>query len=405
MRRLFSSVLLSLLCGIVHPVFAQDADLNRRTIDAIKGLLKQRPDDPTLYYYLAGLQAGVGDKADAIANLEKLATLGEGFLPTSLIGFDSLANEPGYLAAHAALEAKLPRVADAPVAFSLADKTLIPEGIAWDATTGDFFVGSIAQRHILRVDARGKATPFSSAADGLQPILGIAVDSQRRLLHAVSTSGLTEAGRKSPINEVVTYDLKAGKKQTAVRIAEAVQLNDVAVAPNGDLYATDSNAGSVWRIRDGKAQIFMPSGFTRGTNGVAISADGKTVYVAHSTGMVRLDADSAKLDRMPPPPRQTVAAIDGLYFHQGDLLGIQNVTNPGRVIRMRLSKDGTTITSVETLQSHHHPAFDEPTTGVVVRGDFYVLATTQVARFNEKGQIEKPESLKAPKVVRISLPG
>src|SRR5262245_13655414 len=34
---------------------------------------------------------------------------------------------------------------------------------------------------------------------------------------------------------------------------------------------------------------------------------------------------------------------------------------------------------------------------------FYALGTTQVARFNAKGEIEAPETLKTPKVVRVPL--
>lgn len=62
------------------------------------------------------------------------------------------------------------------------------------------------------------------------------------------------------------------------------------------------------------------------------------------------------------PPREQAAAIDGLYWHDGHLVGIQNVTTPGRVVRLTLAADGTTVTRIETLQSHHQPAFHEPTT-------------------------------------------
>ena len=52
--------------------------------------------------------------------------------------------------------------------------------------------------------------------------------------------------------------------------------------------------------------------------------------------------------------RESVAAIDGLYAWQGELIGVQNVTNPGRVIRMQLSADGDSVIAVKTLLSHHH---------------------------------------------------
>jgi predicted Zn-dependent protease len=80
----------ALCCLLALPLAAQEQDPNRRTIEGIKQTLTQRPDDPTLYYYLAAFQARVGDKADALASLDKLARIGEGFLPTAFIGFDKI---------------------------------------------------------------------------------------------------------------------------------------------------------------------------------------------------------------------------------------------------------------------------------------------------------------------------
>jgi len=390
------------LALILSPAFAQD-DEARATIARIQGLLETRPDEPTLVYYLAAFQARAGDKADAIANLEKLAGIGNGFLPMPFMGFDAIWQDDAFRKVYAQLEAKLPRMADAPVVFEVADRDYIPEGIAWDPDSSRFFLGSIAERRIVSVDVSGKVSPFSRPEDGLQHILGLAVDTGRRLLHAVSTSALTAAGRKSRVNEIVSYDLQSGRKVSAVAVPGAEQLNDVAVAPNGDLYASDSSSGAVWRIRAGAAAEFVPAGRTPGSNGLAVSADGAALYVAHSTGIARVDTANGTIERVAIPPGETVAAIDGLYRYEDSLLGIQNVTNPARIIRMQLAPDGRSITKVETLQSHHNPAFDEPTTGAVVGNDFYVLAATQVARYSDTGELTRPEAAVTPKVIRIAL--
>ena len=70
--------------------------------------------------------------------------------------------------------------------------------------------------------------------------------------------------------------------------------------------------------------------------------------------------------------------IDGLYWHEGDLVGVQNSTNPGRVIRLRLADGGRRIDGLTVLQSHHHPDFVEPTTGAIADGALHVLANTYV---------------------------
>jgi hypothetical protein len=73
------------------------------------------------------------------------------------------------------------------------------------------------------------------------------------------------------------------------------------------------------------------------------------------------------------------------------------------VIRIHLRPDGRGAERIETLLSHHHPAIDEPTTGVIVGRTFALLATTQVARFGPGGKIESPETLKPPIVLSIDL--
>jgi hypothetical protein len=378
---------------------------NQRVIAAIRRLLQQRPNDPTLYFYLGAYQAAAGARDDSLASLRKTLELGEGFLPTRFLGYERIWDDQDFQRLRSAMEANLPRIVDAEVAFEIQDKRFIPEGIAYDPESKTFFVGSIPQRSIVRASLDGKILPFSRRSDGLHHILGLAVDAKRRALYAVSASALTEEGRKDPVNEVVKYDLKTGKKVAIFATREAQQLNDVTVAPNGDVYASDSASGAVFRLdaKAGVLTVFVPPGGAPGANGVAVKEDGRTLYVAHSTGVFCVDTTSAKVTRLAPPERETIAAIDGLYLWQGDLVGIQNVTNPGRVIRIHLVSDGSEVKGVETLQSHHHPAFDEPTTGAIVGDAFYVLGTTQVARFNEKGEIETPETLKTPKVVRVPL--
>ena len=63
------------------------------------------------------------------------------------------------------------------------------------------------------------------------------------------------------------------------------QPNDLAIAPDGTLYASDPNwkesTGQLWRIdRDGKITLLAEGMGT--TNGIEVSPDGKTLYVNES---------------------------------------------------------------------------------------------------------------------------
>lgn len=396
----------ALVLALALPALADPAaDSARRGIAAVEGLLKQRPEDPTLWFYLSRFQSEAGDTKASVAALEKVAALGEGFLPVREFGFAKVWDDPAFQAVVAKLAARLPRLDYAPTAFELEDRTLLPEGIAHDPGTGDFFVGSVSQRRILRVSPAGAVRELAGAGDGLDSVLGLAVDAPRRLLYAVSTNALTAAGEKAPRNAILRFDLETGRKLGSVAVPGAKQLNDVAIAPGGRVFATDSASGAVYEIpATGEAREAVAPGRMRGTNGIAASPDGRTLYLANSTGIAALDLASGELWRVAPPARETLAAIDGLYQWQGQLIGVQNVTTPGRVILVTLAPDRKSATRVQTLLSHHHTALDEPTTGVVTPQGFFLLAATAVSRFDREGRIERPDSLPRPTVLRIPLP-
>lgn len=400
------TLILALAAAFVFSAHAQqEVEDARRTVTAIEGALKQRPEDPTLWFYLSRFQSVAGDKAASIAALRKADEFGEGFMPIRDDGFEKVWDDPAFQAVLKKVEGKLPRLDFHPTAFTLEDRGLIPEGIAHDAKSGSFFVGSIAKGTITRVEPPAQSYTFVGPEAGLDAVLGLAVDTPRRLLYVVSTSALTNAGRAKLRNAVVSFDLDSGRLVRRVDVPAAKQLNDVAVAPGGRVFASDSEAGTIFEIpKDGPAKVLVPEGQVRGSNGLAVWPDLKRLYVAHSTGIVLVDPATGAVKRVPPPPRETVAAIDGLYVWQGGLVGVQNFTTPGRVIFMELSPDGGTITRVRTLLSHHHPALFEPTTGAPTDNGFYLLAASAVRRFNREGKIDDPATVPKPAVLRIPLP-
>jgi hypothetical protein len=387
--------------------FAQDSTQERakRSIASIQQLLQQRPDDGTLYFYLSRSQALAGDREASIEALRQAAAKSEGLLPGQR-DFASVWSEPRFQEIRAAMEAKLPRLDYAPTAFQLEDRTLVPEGIAYDAPSRSFFVGSIAVKKIVRIREDGGVSDFAGPGGELDSILGIAVDAPRRVLYAVSTSALTAEGEKRRRNAVLAYDIDSRRLLQRHEVAGAQQLNDVVVAPGGRVFATDSASGAVYEISikgPGPTRAIVPAGTVYGSNGLAASPDAKRLYVAHSTGIAVVDLRDGGVKRLENRTRESVAAIDGLYQWQGELIGVQNATNPGRVIRMRLSGAGDAITEVRTMLSHHHNALDEPTTAAVTDHGLFLLAATGVSHFNRQGLVDDPATLPRAVVLRIPL--
>lgn len=384
-----------------------DVEGAKRTLAAIEGLLKQRPNDATLYFWMARSHSELGDAKAAVAALDKANELGDGFLPTRDL-FGRVWDDPGFRAVYKRMEAKLPRLDFAPTAFELQDRTLLPEGIAYDAPSHAFFVGSIAQGKVMRVDAEHQVKEFAGEDARLDSVLGLAVDAPRRILYVVSTNALTEKGQQSRRNAIFAFEVDQHRLLQRYEVPGALQLNDVAIAPGGArVFTSDSESGAIYEIAvkgPGPSRELVPAGVIRGSNGLAVSPNGLKLYVAHSTGLAVVDLVTREVKRVDNETRETVAAIDGLYEWQGELIGVQNITTPGRVIVISLGKDGESITRVRTLLSHHHNGLDEPTTGAIGGDSFYLLAATGVSHFDRQGRIDKPDSVPTPTVVRIPLP-
>ena len=404
MRHLVLAFLLAapLAASAQQPDAAENA---RRIVASIEKLLEQRPKDPTLHFYLARFRSELGDLKGTIAALEKVDELGDGFLP-SRDNFTKVWGDPAFQAVRSKLEARLPRLDFAPTAFELEDRALIPEGIAYDAASKSFFLGSV-QRRIVRVSESGAASEFAGPEAIPDPLLGLAVDGPRRILYAVATSALTEQGRKNRRNAVLAFDIDSRRLLQRYDVAGAQQLNDVAVAPGGRVFATDSAAGTIYEIAvkgPGPSRELLPAGRLGGSNGLAPSADGKRLYVAHSTGLAVVDLATGEMKRVGNETREGLGAIDGLYQWQGQLVGVQNYTTPGRVVVVTLSPDGASVARVQTLLSHHHNGLDQPTTGAIAGSSFYLLAATGIQHFNAQGRIDDPSAVTRPRVLRVPLP-
>jgi hypothetical protein len=377
----------------------------RASLERIQALRKERPGDGVLVFYQALMHVTLGERDAALELLRSLKGRKLGLIPVRDAGFDSVWDDPEFQKIRKALADDEPQTPASPVAFRLKDPKLIPEGIAYDAEGMRFFIGSIAQHKIVAAHAK-ELSDFSSAADKLDAILGLAVDTTRKYLYAVTTNGFEESAKNERRNAVVRYDLKDGRLMDRFVAPDAMQLNDLAIATDGTLYVTDSQTGSLFRKKPEEKTLtkFGATGALRGANGIALAPDG-ALYVTLSTGIARVDTTSGEPTRLPQPDTVVTGGIDGLYWHDGDLIGIQNSTNPGRVIRIVLTDKGMRIAGVTLLQSHHHPEFDEPTTGAIAQGALYVIANSYVGHYQPEGTIKDAADLKSTAIIAVPLQG
>jgi hypothetical protein len=249
-------------------------------------------------------------------------------------------------------------------------------------------------------DAKGNVKTFTELP--LLP-LGMKVDHKRGELWVATYSGdFVPSEKKEAALEKL--DLHTGKRVARYTFPEAKLFNDVAIAPNGDAYVTDSESGGVLRLPTAgdRLEEFIPAGSLRYPNGITISLDGKQVFIAQSTGIAVADTATKKFERMKQPVDVVSAGIDGLYFYNGALVGVQNGISPHRVTHFRLNAARDAITAAEVLESRNEH-FLIPTTAALRGNIAYVLANAQLRQLDEKGGIRDRKSLRDLVILRLPL--
>jgi sugar lactone lactonase YvrE len=376
-------------------------------------IAKRRPGDVYVLYNLACGQALTGRTADAEKTLLRIAELRAVSDLDGDTDFDSIRETDGYKKAAAKMKAlRAERISSgAAVAFTIPEKGLVPEGVAYDPVTRSFFVSSIRKRKVFRIDAAGKVSVFVAPRDGgLRTAAGIGIDPKRRALWVASEAMPHMEGyvKDEPLQSALfEFDADTGKFRREIRppaTEKPAGFDDLAVAADGRVYVNDGLNGRVWTLSPGGTalEVFVESGVFRGTQGLAPTPDGRTLYLSDYSGLYRVDTASKRITRLPVPPDVALNGVDGLVWSGGSLYAIQNGVEPNRIIRVDLAPDGTTVTGAKILEMNH-PAFDEPTLAVAANGSLYVCANSQGGKFRNEKKPIAPAEMQDAVILKVPL--
>ncbi|MBV9957112.1 MAG: hypothetical protein JO360_01770, partial [Acidobacteria bacterium] len=301
-----------------------------------------RPEHPTIMYNLAGAYALNGKGSEALTLLGRVAQMGF-IYPTDDEDFAAIKSSEEFRNIVKRFASNRTAVSHSTQAFTLEEKGLVTEGLAYDPLTQTFYLSSVRKRKIISVNARGEARDFSNAQDGLWSVLGMKVDARRRVLWVASAAmpqmmNFTEADKNR--TGVFKYDLKSGRllgKYLLPETTRAHVFGDLVVHPSGDVYVTDSVTPGVYVIRAGRDVLELyagPEPFIS-PQGADFSADGKKLFMSdYLLGLFVFDLKTKQLTRLEHPENVSLYGLDGLYFYKGSLVAVQNGTNPQRVVRL-----------------------------------------------------------------------
>ena len=374
---------------------------------SLQARLSGTPNDAVLLYNLAADYAAKCDSANTLALLHKVADLPGGLDPSEYRGFAFIHDVPEFKAIAAQIRARNPPHIQSHTSFIIKEPNLFPEGMAYARFNGRVYAGSVQRKIVWTNKSGGVHDLVRAGQDGLGYVGGLHVDEKRKQLWAVSSAFGDAAATSSMTQGLFIYDLVNGKHVATFVLPEKAGgfLNDVTVASSsGEAYTTNTDTGAVYLARRGsrELQLFLPPGTVPGANGIALSEDEKTLFVAGDFGITRVDLQTKSYLTLSKPADVIDASMDGLYFYRQSLVGIQNGIHPGRVMRFYLDPGLARITHGEILETYN-PLFENPTTGCLDGDSLLFMANPQLHKWVPGKPLPPVSELHDIRILRIIL--
>ena len=338
------------------------------------------PDHPDILISAARANAAAGRKEKALDLLAEAVRRGAGLDPARLAEFKPLVGDARFEAVAADARRNLTPVAKAVEFADLGERE--SEGIAFDPVSKRFFAGT-QTGELVGIAMDGKVSTFASGG-GLRQMLGLKVDAARRLLWVVNGRypdvTYTDANRPPDAGTggVRAYRLDSGALVTAVEVDARPALvhgfNDMALAADGTVYVTDTNTNALYKLAPGGKALELVLRDSRMTypNGIVLSADGRTLYVAHAEGISAIDPATAERRLLTVPADGSVTSIDGLLLKDGVLYGVQPSPYLNRIVAARLAPGGRAIAKVWAVNARTPPEYGM-STAAIAGDDLYMI--------------------------------
>jgi sugar lactone lactonase YvrE len=269
----------------------------------------------------------------------------------------------------------------------------------------------VRRRTVVEIDREGAVRNLGlSRHDAVGAILGVRWDAARGVLW-VTTAGLPQMSNFAPGDTAIAALLRVrvadGEVEARYDLPAEPQghvAGDLAIGPAGDVFVTDSRAPVLYRLRPGATALErVTHPLFRSLQGAAPTPDGAALYLAdYSHGLLRLELATGAVERLRDAPGTTSLGLDGIVWHRGAIVGVQNGVVPPRIARFTLDRTGRAFARVEVLD-RALPLADEPTIGTLVGDDFIYVANSQWEKYDDAGRRRAGTVLAPTVLLRLPL--
>lgn len=229
------------------------------------------------------------------------------------------------------------------------DTQVFPESIT-SRSDGTVYVGSVKGNVYRAEPGASEALPWirHSPDNGILTILGVLADEPGNTLWLCSVPNFFGPERSQGLSELKAFDLDSGMlKGTYPFPAPASVCNDITVAADGSVFASDTSNGRIFKLSPGATSLSLVGADSTlvGIDGLAFSADG-TLYVnnVRSNEIIRVELTAAGTMGTLTSLRLSheLGGPDGMRLLEGNRF-IQAEGNIGRLGILSVDGDSATL--------------------------------------------------------------
>src|SRR3954470_7769296 len=376
-------------------------------------------DTPRQMLVMASVEMHLGNKAEALRWMQKYAASGLTYDVAADEDLAALANDPGFSAVASRMRANKLPIEKTEFVCSFPVDDLMPEDLAYIPAKHSFVVSSVQHHSLYRVTLPakgGKECGISEIALPAEakrwPTLAVSWDGKRHLVWLSSSAMPGFDGfpkEDSGKAALLAIDPDSGRLLRRLDLAResAAVLGDMSVASDGTLYVTDSIGGGVYRVAPGSlanARLEKIADGMLSPQSPVASTDGKRLFIAdYPLGVAVVELSQltgANVQYLKHPDDIAVIGLDGLKLVGDTLIGIQNGTEPIRVMRFHLNKAQTEITSGDVIEQSSD-RLGTPTHVIYADGWFYVIANVGWDKVGDNGKLQDGKQFTPPLLLRF----
>jgi hypothetical protein len=376
-----------------HPVDAQTGRLT--AIADLEALKAQFPDSASVRRRLLNAYLDAGRQADAADEAVELVDRGYVFSPAAQEMIQGLGVTDAQLAVLALQEVKAEPIETSRVLATLPADVLLVEGAALDRASGRLFASSIVSKSLQEIGSDGALRHVELDKPG--SLAGMAFDEVRRTLWVASGIYAETPDPGTGARGIFGVDLRSGetfRKATP----EGATPGDIAIGPDGRLYASDALSGAIYSSSREIWQLWplVEPGTFRSPQGI-VPWDGGLIVSDYAYGLAFVDR-AGKAWRMEADQPMILDGIDGMWRRGDTIVAVQNGMRPPRIVALAMARDGRRVTGLRVLERAHR-AWTEPVGGSLAGDELIYVGTGQWDRFGEGGE-QVPERPPVPTEIR-----